>query len=289
MQPFALLNNLRLITNMLRILLILGFTFLSPLAAHAKTGSFWGSAPFKTKFVTDRPSRSESSQTVEAGRVQIEMDLVNYVYGQQDVNGSQADVIDRKYLSPNFKVGINSTSDFEVITGWLRQKSVAVNGQSRSHRSQEDTTFRFKKNVYKSADQKMSLTLMPTVTMSTGFGADDRINGQGLIVPLDYNLDGPYSINLTNSIHREVDLQTQAVENIFLTAVSFQVEWPHDLQSYVELANEISDQQRQAAMTFDLGLLYQIYDDIQLDAGCHFGLTSAADRLNPFAGFSTRF
>jgi len=37
------------------------------------------------------------------------------------------------------------------------------------------------------------------------------------------------------------------------------------------------------------GLTYAVSDNVQLDAGINFGVTSAADRFNPFVGISTRF
>ena len=41
-----------------------------------------------------------------------------------------------------------------------------------------------------------------------------------------------------------------------------------------------------ARSTFDFGFTYALRRDIQFDAGMNIGLTSAADDLNPFIGFS---
>jgi long-subunit fatty acid transport protein len=37
------------------------------------------------------------------------------------------------------------------------------------------------------------------------------------------------------------------------------------------------------------GLTYAVTENLQLDAGVNVGVTSAADRFNPFVGISTRF
>ena len=36
-------------------------------------------------------------------------------------------------------------------------------------------------------------------------------------------------------------------------------------------------------------MTYTVTENLQLDAGVNFGVTSAADRVNPFVGVSTRF
>lgn len=41
--------------------------------------------------------------------------------------------------------------------------------------------------------------------------------------------------------------------------------------------------------TFDLGLTYALTENIQLDAGANFGISRAADDINPFVGLSFRF
>ena len=40
--------------------------------------------------------------------------------------------------------------------------------------------------------------------------------------------------------------------------------------------------------TIDAGVTYLVTENIQLDAGCNFGVTPAADAVNPFIGLSIR-
>jgi long-subunit fatty acid transport protein len=42
-------------------------------------------------------------------------------------------------------------------------------------------------------------------------------------------------------------------------------------------------------MSFGVGITYAVTKNLQLDAGVNVGLTSAADQINPFVGFSARF
>jgi hypothetical protein len=41
--------------------------------------------------------------------------------------------------------------------------------------------------------------------------------------------------------------------------------------------------------TVDVGLEYLVTKNVQLDCGCNFGVTRAADDFNPFAGITVRF
>jgi hypothetical protein len=40
---------------------------------------------------------------------------------------------------------------------------------------------------------------------------------------------------------------------------------------------------------FDLGFTYGLTGNIQLDAGCNFGITESAKDYNPFVGVTFRF
>ena len=50
-----------------------------------------------------------------------------------------------------------------------------------------------------------------------------------------------------------------------------------------------TDDPRGDIVVLGTGITYAATDNIQLDAGVNVGVTSAADRINPFVGLSTRF
>ncbi len=49
------------------------------------------------------------------------------------------------------------------------------------------------------------------------------------------------------------------------------------------------DDPRGDILVLGAGWTYALTDDVQLDGGVNFGLTSAADRYNPFVGLSMRY
>jgi hypothetical protein len=63
-----------------------------------------------------------------------------------------------------------------------------------------------------------------------------------------------------------------------------------NLSGYLEFFSAISTEDEASWVgTVDVGVTYMLTDNIQLDAGCNFGITRAADDINPFVGFSIRF
>src|SRR5262245_63167104 len=64
---------------------------------------------------TDRPDKTESAYTVDAGHFQVEMDLVNYAY-DHDTAGNADTRIDAWAIAPiNFKVGLLNNLDLQTV------------------------------------------------------------------------------------------------------------------------------------------------------------------------------
>src|SRR5881296_631365 len=64
---------------------------------------------------TDRPDKTESPYTVDAGHFQFEMDLLNYAYDRD--NGIPGDTrIETVSIAPvNLKLGLCNRADFQVL------------------------------------------------------------------------------------------------------------------------------------------------------------------------------
>src|SRR5688572_7370925 len=86
-------------------------------------GSGWGSDDDKSQYTlfnptppdlmrelsTDRPDKTESAYTVDAGHVQIEMDVVSYVYD----HSGEPDVEAWDFAIANFKLGLLNNLDLQ--------------------------------------------------------------------------------------------------------------------------------------------------------------------------------
>ncbi|MEI9959941.1 MAG: hypothetical protein WDM76_02060 [Limisphaerales bacterium] len=59
---------------------------------------------------------------------------------------------------------------------------------------------------------------------------------------------------------------------------------------YLEFFSDISTERHAGWIgTIDAGFTFLVTQNVQLDCGCNFGVTPAADDFNPFAGLTWRF
>jgi hypothetical protein len=62
------------------------------------------------------------------------------------------------------------------------------------------------------------------------------------------------------------------------------------LSGYMEFFSDFGTESHSGwVATVDSGLEFLVTENIQLDCGCNFGVTRAADNFNPFAGITVRF
>src|SRR6476646_1328967 len=76
-------------------------------------------------FNTDRPDKTESPYTVDAGHMQLEMELANYSYDRHNPQHEARRVQQLHILSTNFKIGLLNNLDFHLISDsfiWFRDE-----------------------------------------------------------------------------------------------------------------------------------------------------------------------
>lgn len=238
---------------------------------------------------TDRPDKTESPYTVDAGRVQVELDFVNFTRDRD--RGSRAQTL--SLLPVNFKLGITNSTDLQLLFDPRVRQRVKdrATGRSDSVTGVGDLTLRLKHNLWGNDGGGTALAVMPVVklpTASNGIG-NDAVEF-GLIVPLAIAVSDRVGIGLMS----EVDLLEQADGSgyapsfIHSATVSFAL--GERLGVYSELFAERSTERgARWIVTADAGLTYRLSDDLQLDGGVNLGLTRAADDLQLFVGVSRRF
>src|SRR5262245_49939494 len=64
---------------------------------------------------TDRPDKTESSHTVDAGHFQVEMDLVSYTHDHDTHNGGDVKTEIFSIAPFNLKVGLLNNLDFQLM------------------------------------------------------------------------------------------------------------------------------------------------------------------------------
>lgn len=226
---------------------------------------------------TDRPDQTESPYTVDAGHIQIEMDLVSWTRDHGDD--------DFTFANTNFKVGLLNNVDLQLVVG-------AHNSFSSGGDGIGDLETRLKINLWGNDGGKTAFAIMPYVKWPTareGVGDNGSIEG-GIILPLGIELTNRMGMGLMY----ELDFLKDEVGNgyhadhVVTATVSFDL--TEKLGMYVEgvavfPGTSTGDFVAQA----DIGWTYSPNENLQWDIGAKFGLNDAAPNFNPFLGVSIRF
>ena len=267
---------------------------------------------------TDRPGKSHSSITVDAGHFQVESDFLNYT---NDPRG-QGNVATRSvtYGAPIFKLGVTNNIDVEMGLSFftdLRQsggdgasepgvggpsnappavQGSAGSGASSSHaRGFGDTFVGLKYNVFGNDGGDTSFALLPFIKIPTaapGLGNEH----------VEFTVNAPYTIALPEKFFLVVEptagvlrnaTNTRYAPNIGLIVNLSREILVKGLTAAVEVAvNTSLDNVTNVGVTqvsFDPSLQYLLTKNLQLDVGIYLGLNRATPRYNPYTGISYRF
>jgi len=241
---------------------------------------------------TDRPDKTEDPYAVDAGHVQIEMDLANYSYDRRNPQQEARRVQSLNILSTNFRVGLLDNLEFDLISDnllWSRDEDL------RTHQADEtsgagDTTLRLKLNLWGNDTGKSAFGLLPFITLPT---ASDDLGVQdtefGLILPLALQLPHDFSLGLMSKFDFIRD-DHDDLNFIWVNSITLGHDIVKNLGAYIELFSALDpDRTSSTEITLDLGLTYALDKNIQLDAGLNLALTREGDDFNPFIGLSIRY
>jgi hypothetical protein len=236
---------------------------------------------------TDRPDKTESPYSVDAGHFQIESTLVDFAIDNGISDNGKAFGINAANV--NLKVGLTNNADFQVVVENYLYEQVRADGQTTRKSGFGDITTRLKVNLWGNDGGTTALAVMPFVTWPTNtneFG-NKKVEG-GIIVPLAVEL--PWGFGM--GVMTEVDFVARDEGGYganFINSITFSRDIIGNLAGYVECFAELQDTGVDPVLTVDTGLTYMLTENIQLDAGINFGVTEAADDFNPFVGISMRF
>lgn len=236
---------------------------------------------------TDRPDKTESPYTVDAGRFQIETDLVAYTHDSR--HGITTRAFD--VLPFNVKVGLTGSTDLQLVYGAYSQVRASGGGITETDSGTGDLVVRVKHNLWGNDGGTTALALMPFVKLPTNTMAslNDDVEG-GLIVPLAVDLGSGMGLGLMTEIDILKAEDGRGYEPTFVNSATLSFELTRQLGMYVEAFVERSTESgAETIVTFDTGVTYAVTDNLQLDAGANIGVTDAADDLNVFVGLSQRY
>jgi Putative MetA-pathway of phenol degradation len=238
---------------------------------------------------TDRPDVTESPITVDAGRFQVEMDIVNYT--RDDEGGVRSESFVAGSL--NLKAGLLHNVDLQVIVdSYVRERTRASPGPAMTTDGFGDITTRLKINLWgNDGDEQTALGVMPFLKVPTASGGlgNDSVEG-GLIVPFAFELPAGWSVGVMAEFDFLRNTNNDGYHTEFVNTVSFGHDIVGDLAGYVELVSVATTETGADWRGFlSMGLTYGLCPDSQLDLGVIVGMNRAAEDMNPFLGFSFRY
>jgi hypothetical protein len=239
---------------------------------------------------TDRPDKTESPYTVDAGHYQIESDLVAYTYDKETEDGVETEVNSVSTLPVNIKVGLTNFSDLQLVVDTYSYTKVKTNGEERKVSGFGDLTARFKVNFWGNDNGDTAFAAMPFLKFPTNHEevGNNAVEG-GLIFPLGIALTEEVGLGLM----AEFDFNRNDEDNGYHTNYigSATVGYPitGDLGGYLEVFTDFSDEEdAEELVTGDVGFTYGLNEDVQVDWGVNIGLSDAADDIAGFLGLSIR-
>jgi hypothetical protein len=245
---------------------------------------------------TDRPDTTESPFTIDAGHVQVETNLAAYVRSRPDVDGAVTDTFE--FATTNIRIGLTTNTEVNVVWqpyGSARTRSAG--GAASQHASGiGGLDIRGKINLWGNDtfdNMGSALALLPFLTLPTD--SDNGISpGQvegGLIVPLALALPANFGLGLNGGVVWVKSDGADGYHAEYLATASLAYEWNAKLGTYYEVAATFNtgDPRSDSVVLLGTGVTYAMSENLQLDAGVNFGVTDAADRINPFIGISRRF
>ncbi|MFO1501816.1 MAG: transporter [Verrucomicrobiota bacterium] len=247
------------------------------------------------ELTTDRPDKTESAYSLDAGHFQVEMDLVTY--GRDRYNTDRRDVgVEAWSVGPvNLKLGLLNNLDAQLVIeayNWIRVEDRSRQPISTDRRSGfGDMTLRAKINLLGNDGGKTALGLLPYVKLPTnqnGLG-NSSVEG-GLIVPLEYELSQRVGAALNTGFQMARDESGPGHHAEFINSLTFGYGLFGQLSAYTEFWSLVSAESNSDWLaSFDLGFNYLLTADLKLDFGVNVGLTRATDDWNPFVGLSWRY
>ena len=244
---------------------------------------------------TERPSKTDSPFSLDAGHVQIESNLFAYIHNEDCIGGTCTDTRQRYFGgATNLRIGLLDNTDIQIISDLYRE--ISLNDEtadtSFTRSGFGDTQVRLKVNLMgNDPSSKFSLGLIPYVKLPTNQDdlGNDRYEG-GIGLPFNINFDGGWSFGGMTQINLISQPDQTGYDNAYANSLiigkSFTDQWSGYAEFYTYKADQSGAKWQNTA---DFGTVYSVTDNFKVDANIHVGVSDAADDTNFFLGTAYRF
>jgi hypothetical protein len=245
----------------------------------------------------DRPDKTNTPHTIDAGHVQIETGFFDYVYYRNRYQGADSRTDSVNFGQFDFRLGLLNNLEFNAVVdsyAYYQTKDYAANQTVRQN-GFGDTTIGGKLNLWgnDTGDQTGATALaiqpqlkIPTAREAIGNGHPELF----VIIPFSYNAAPNLQVNFqsTPSWERSTD-NTSYVAGWAQTA-EIDYSFTDKFDMYLEYwAHVTTERHQEAQQTLDIGAKYALTNNLVLDTALDFGLNKASPNIEWVAGVSFRF
>lgn len=243
-------------------------------------------------FSTDRPGKTHSSLTVDAGHVQFESDIWNYTWDRftRDRTTTRAYSV----VNPLFKIGVTNWAEFDVQLSAYNSVAIRSRGGGSNLRARGfgDVLVGGKINLFGNDGGDQALALYPLIKLPTAArGLGNNMVEYTLNVPYTIALPAKFSLTLEPAVGllRNLNKQGYHADYQFLANLNRPI-IGEVVTAAVEIAAEYTtDHNIRPRYTIDPSLQWLLTPALQLDVGAYIGLNKSAPDYNPYAGISFRY
>ena len=245
------------------------------------------------EFDTDRPDKTNSPHTLDAGHFQLEMDTFAYSH---DRNTSARDSVRNDnwtFANANLRIGLTNWADIQFLIPFYqvnRDRDTAA-GTVAKQQGIGDLTVALKMNFWGNDGGKTSGGLelfvkAPTANHNLGNGKTEG----GALILLGAQLPGDLDLGFNTGVSINANDSGSGHHAEFINSISVSRKIVGPLSAYAEFWSDVSVQSHAPVVaTADLGLLLMLGKNVQLDTGVNLGVTRAAPDVQTFFGVTVRF
>jgi hypothetical protein len=238
-----------------------------------------------------RGGSTESPYTVDAGHFQVEMSLVGYASDRETFDGV-TERFEAWTIAPmNLKIGLLNQLEAQLLLEPYNLVYEREDGSLVTRRGFGDTTVRLKYNFWGNDGGRTAFAATPYVRLPTSQeGIGNREVEGGLVLPLAVELPWDFYLGLTTRFDAVRNEDEPGYDAEFINTVELGHDLFGNLYGYVEFFSAVStERDAEWVGSFNPGLIYELTDNVQLNAGVNIGVTRSADDLYLFSGLAWRY
>ena len=242
-------------------------------------------------FAADRPAKSYGATTIDAGHVQLEVELFNYT--TQKIDGIHT----QTYVGPNPTARIGLTNSIELqlnIAPFVRQTvHDSFAGTSTSASGVSDFFARAKINLWGNEGGDTAFALIPYIKAGTApasLGGNQSTEG-GIIAPFSIDLKNGVSLTFNSEWDRLKNAADGSYHNQLVQTVGLSGPIAKDVTLTGEFwtSQNFDPAQVSRQYSFDTALAWVPQKNLQFDVGANFGLNKETPALQVYTGVTRRF